>query len=274
MAGEAPGVVTSAPVVPAADAAPEIQSTADGITDAPEGGEQPEATPEKTLTQSEVNKLIAKEKAKESRRVERAIRAEAERDLLRQQLEQRNRPEPAASPGKPQPKDFSDWESYNEALTDWKVEQRLGKMRDESTAQHHQRQAREAEAQLARTINDNFKAAAEKYPDFVEVVTADGLPFHHGSPILAYLAKSKAGGEIAYHLGNDRAEADRIAQMHPIDQVLTLRDLEAKLTAPPRPTNTSAPIVPNRGSSSGSKSMLDMSQEEFEKHRKARLAKR
>lgn len=273
MAEVTPGAVAPVvPVAPAADAAPEIQSTADGIT---EEAVEPEAKPERTFTQKEVDDIAAKRAAQAERRALKVARAEVERDLYKQQLEEARKPAETPQPqGKPLPKDFSDWESYNEALTDWKVEQRLGKLREDSTAQQQQRQAKEAEAQFAKTINENFKAAAEKYPDFVEVVTADGLPFHNGSPILAYLGKSKAGGEIAYHLGNDRAELDRIAQLHPIDQVLALRDLEAKLTAPPKPTNTSAPIVPNKGNSAGSKSMLDMSQEEFEKHRKARLAKR
>lgn len=272
MAEISPGAVAPAvPVAPAVAPAPAPESTSDQGTDVPSGDEQTEPPPEKTLTQSEVNKLIAKEKAKESRRVERAIRAEAERDLLQKQLEQRDRPAQAQQqPGKPQQKDFPDWESWNEAVTDWKVEQRLSKMREESTAQQQQRQAYDSEAQLARRIQENFKAAAEKYPDFHEVVTADGLPFHRGSPILAYVEKSKAGGELAYFLGNDRAEADRIAALHPIDQVLAMRDLESKLTAPPTVTKTSAPIVPNKGNSSGGRTLTDLiggSQEAFEKRR-------
>jgi hypothetical protein len=66
----------------------------------------------------------------------------------------------------------------------------------------------------------------------------------------------------------------RIAELHPIDQVLALRDIEAKLTAPPKPTNTPAPIVPNKGSSSVVRSLSDLiggSQEEFEKRRNERI---
>ena len=256
-------------VAPAVTNAPDAQSVT--APTAPAGQEVPQepVTP-RTYTEEEhkerVAKAVSERIAKERRRLERELRPQIENEYLRKQLESGSQPvQKPQSDAKPQQKDFADWESYNEALTDWKVEQRLAKEREQSQGQRQEQEAQQAERQLARSIQDNFKAAAEKYPDFHEVVTQDGLPFYKGSPILAYIAKSKAGGDVAYALGKDPDEAQRINELHPIDQVLALRDLEAKLTAAPQASKAPSPIVPNGTQSSSRKDWKDMDTEQHVK---------
>jgi len=258
------------PVAPASTDAPTPESTADQVTETPEGEEKPEAKPERTFTQKEVNEIAAKRAAQAERHALKVARAEAERDLARQQLEELRRPATQTQPqgGEPQPKDFQDYESYMRALVRYELKQEQETAHKETRAQQEAR----AESQRAQALREKFASIEEKYPDFHDAISDDKLPFN--GAILAYIEDSKVGGDVAYHLSQNRAEFTRIASLPPIQQVVALNALEAKLTAPPKPTNTSAPIRPNGGNSAGSKSMLDMSQEEFEKHRKARLARK
>lgn len=255
MADELAGAV--APEAPVTNA----PAATNAVEAAPTGQEQPESVtqPERTYSEQDMRKVVADRLKKEQRRIERAVRAEVERDLLRQQLEARDKPKQEAAPSseEPKPENFKDWESYNRALIRYEAAQIAAKSQEESRAEAQRREAQQSEAQLARSIQDNFKAAAEKYSDFHEVVTQEGLPFYKGSPILAYVAKSKVGGEIAYHLGNDPAEAQRIDSMHPIDQVLALNALETKLTTP-QASKAPAPIVPSGTQAGVRKDWTDM----------------
>jgi hypothetical protein len=270
MAGEAPGVVTSAPVVPAADAAPDIVSTADALTEAPEGGEQPEATPEKTLTQSEVNKLIAKEKAKESRRVERAIRAEVERDLLRQQLEQRDRPEAATRAWRAPGQGFSDYERFPgcEAMYRMRAKRRKIAATQQQTAQHSS--ASRSQAQLAQTLNDNSKPSRRGIPTSRSRAAA---MCRSPSPWCITSRNRRLGGRWPITSPPTRKKP-HASRLHPCGQFRDAREAGNQDHGSSEAHPTPAPIVPNRGNSSGIKPLLDTNQDEFEERRRAFIAKK
>lgn len=263
-------VAPVAPVVPASTDAPASESTAEPIVESPEGGEPDK--PERTFTQRELDEIVQKRLAKDSKRSERlgeerARREAAERELERMRAErapQNDRPRD----GEPRQENFKDYEKYVVALAKYELKQEQT-ARDNETAAQRQHSEMVGRAEQARTA---LSKAAEKYDDFEEVVTGN-VPFTE--PMTAYIAEAaKDGGELAYYLGTHVEEAKRIAALKPALQIVEMHALESKLTAPPKPTNTPAPIVPNKGSSAGSKSMLDMTQDEFEKHRKARLARK
>lgn len=273
MADESLGVVT--PEVPTPVAAPEAtpapEIPADQESETPEGAEP--VKPEKTYSQKEMEQAISDRLTKETRRLSKIARAEAERDLYKQQLETLQRPQQQTQPpsGEPRPDQFKDWESFNAALIDYRVEQRLGKFRQESEAQQHAREAQEQ----ARSVQERLKPAESKYPDFREVALSEDVPITQ--PMAAFIASRDTGGDVAYFLGSNLDEATRISRLHPVDQVLALRDLETKLNAAPAPTRTPAPIRPNQGNASAGKSLADLiggSQEDFEKKRAAFLARK
>jgi hypothetical protein len=63
----------------------------------------------------------------------------------------------------------------------------------------------------------------------------------------ATIQESDMGPDIAYYLGKNTAEADRIARLSPFLQAKELGKLEAKLAAtvtPPKPSAAPAPISP------------------------------
>lgn len=260
--------------VPAAPAAPVVEttsapeSTADQVA-SPEG-ESPEQAPERTFTQDELNKIVQKEKFKESRRAEKVaearLRAEyAERRV--QELETKLNPPTPESSGRPKFENFNgDYEAYTEAVADWKYETKFAATRKESEAQQQQRQM----AERANEVLPKIKAVAEKYDDFNEVATGFTAP----AALQAAMLKSAHTGELYYYLGSNPSELARISAMDDIDQVYAVRDLEAKLTAAPSPTKAAAPIVPNAGKAAVKRDTFELPWNEFVAQRRKETSRR
>jgi hypothetical protein len=258
-------VESTAPPTPAAApvAAPEPESTAEQVP-SPEG-ETPEAKPERTFTQKELDEVVQKRLAKESRRAERLAEARLRAEFAEKrvsELESRLNP-PNPESGKPTPEQFKDYESYIDALTDWKVEQKVGGIRQETAQQQQQRVL----AQAAQTIMPKLKAAQSKYDDFEEVATSFKAP----RALQAAMLESDITGDLYYYLGANPEERERLFGLSEVGQVRAIAALEAKLKAPPKPTQTPAPIVPNSGNSKVTKHPTDMSYEEFAEYRAKRL---
>lgn len=259
-------VIAEAPaeeVIQESAAQPTEDSTAE-----PEQEQKPESKPEKTFTQEELDAIVKKRLAKEERRVTRLAQAEAENRMLRKQLEQQA-PEPEQSGGKPQPSQFNDYESYIEALTDWKTDQKMHDLRQESEAKQRQR----AEAERAEHVQTKLAAASSKYDDFEEVALDPNLPISQA--MAEVIAESEIGGDLAYYLGSHRDEAMRIAKLSPVQQMRELVTLEAKISQP-QVVKSSAPkpITPINTTKSTATGLSDeISMDEWVKRRNAQVFK-
>ena len=167
----APVEVTQAPVA-APIATPEPPSTADEV-DTPEG-ESPDATPEKTLTQSEVNKIVQKEKAQASRRAEKLVEARLRAEYAERRLAEIQAPPAPPPSGEPVREQFEDDVSFVKALI-----QHGQKQEREAylKANESQQRSREFE-QVAVKVGPKIDSGREKYDDFDEVVrdVAAALP--------------------------------------------------------------------------------------------------
>lgn len=121
---------------------------------------------------------------------------------------------------------------YQEALVDYKVDQKLSSAGldklDERVAQSLQRQAGE------RVWEARQDEARSKYDDYDQKVTVGAANGDWPcSPEMAEVIKtSDAGGDIAYHLASNPAEAQRIAQLSPLAQARELGRIEAGFSAP------------------------------------------
>lgn len=252
----APEVPVSAPV-----------ETALTETPAPEG-EQTPTHPPKTFTQSDLDRILSRERAKESRRAERlgyerAMREAAEKQL--QELRQPQQPEPSG--GKPTLEQFKDYDSYMEALTDWKVDQKLqgiGKQASELKARSEAEKA-------ADEVRTKLASGAKKYEDFADVVLADDLPITRDMAE-TILDLGNDGNDVAYFLGTHPEEAARIAGLSKVGQVREIDKLATTLKAPPKVTQAPPPIVPNSGSGSTEKRLEDAPMSEFIKIRQRQIA--
>lgn len=263
---------TAAPV---ATDAPAPTASADSA--APESTEAPkpgETQPAKTFSQDEVNKFLAREVSKQRRRIERELRATVENEYLRRQVEGGQKPAPtqaaASDGGKPLLKDFPDYESWVEAVADWRADQKIeARIKAESERTRKQvDEERDAERRAYFQERVVEKGAA-LYEDFEDVALADDLPITE--PMALTLAESDHGAVAAYYLGQHPDEAKRISKLSPPKQVRELDKLIATITKPAEPTKAPAPIRPNNGDGSASDSLDDLAKPgNYERWLKAR----
>lgn len=250
---------TDSPVVDPVQTTDAPESTADQESEATPG-----APPERTFTQSDLDKIVQKEKAQAYRKAERE--AQGREDRIRQEVEQRvarTQPQPTQPTGEPKPAQFQDYESYIAALTDYKVDQRMQGVRQQTEQQQRFNSQREQATQFEAKLT----TAAAKYADFHDVAFSDDVPITQ--PMAAAIARLKDPGEAAYFLGSNTDEAQRISRLDPVDQVWEIKALEARLKSPPSLTKTPAPISPSPSAGASTKSTSDMSDSEWVKWRES-----
>ena len=202
--------------------APEQAETAAPASSDAEVPEVKADAPQKTFTQEELDAIIAKRLNKEQRKWEREQKLRAAK--------------PAAEPlaELPPADQFESTEAYAEALAERKAEELLAR-----------REAERQQAELLEAYADREEQAREKYDDFQQVVYNPNLPV---TQVMAQtIQASEIGPEIAYYLGTNPKDAERISKMSPFLQAKEIGKIEAKLADNPptkKPSSAPAPIAP------------------------------
>lgn len=233
------------PVADLEQAAPEIAEQTPPETPA-------EPIPEKTFTQKELDRQIA-------RRLNEQQRAFQREQAQRAAEVPPTNPDPYADPDV-------------DALVNQRVEERL-----------KQREQQAAQARIYDTYATREDEARDKYDDFDAVAYNPRLPVT--DVMTQTIAESELGPEIAYFLGQNLAEARRIAQLTPFAQAAALGRIEAKLAdAPPVARKTSsapppiAPVTPNGNrpayDTTDPRSIDTMSMADWAKAEEARMRKK
>lgn len=233
MSEDAGAIAPEIPVSP--ETAPEAVETASTESASASEESKPEV---KTFTQEDVDAITAKRVARTERKFARELEA------LRAEIS-RVRPveQPQVTP-KPAPDQFKTTEEYVEALAAFKAEEIVSKKLTDvqKQAQAHE-QAQKAQA-VAQTFAERQEAARERYVDFDEVAFNPSLPITDA--MAETIRESELGCELAYYLGKNPAEAQRIAKLSPFVQAKELGRLETKLSDAPvkKPSAAPAPIKP------------------------------
>jgi len=191
-----------------------------------------EAQPEspKSFSQEELDAAIGKRLAREQRKWEREARqAEAPKPVPVEHVT---------------PEQFTTTEEYVEALTTSKAQQIV-----------QQQQFAKQQQELLGNYHDKEEDARSKYEDFEQVAYNPKLPI---TDVMAQtIQASDNGPDIAYYLGTNPKEADRISRLEPFLQAKEIGRLEAKVASEPvtkRTSSAPAPISPvtaRGGQSSG-----------------------
>jgi ElaB/YqjD/DUF883 family membrane-anchored ribosome-binding protein len=238
-------------VVAAPDAAPVTGSTAEPV-DSPVVGEEvkPETkdTP-KTFTQEDVDRIVSKEKAREARKAQREIDQRIAEALKNHAPQTQVTPD---APQKPKPEQFTTTEEYVEALTAYKADEIFRTRTQESESQRREAEQRQRHQSVVSSYQERVEQAMDKYPDFEDVAYSPDVPITNA--MAATIQESEKGPDIAYFLGKNPAEAQRIAKLSPFLQAKELGKLEAKLESAPAPVKTSnapPPINPIRNATAG-----------------------
>jgi hypothetical protein len=206
----------------------------------------PESTPETTPGEdaaAEIRQRAEKRAQGVQKRIDELTREKHEALRLAQTLAERlqaagqgDEAKPKATHvGTPDPSQFSTYEDYIDALTDFKIEQR----ETARTQQYRQAQAQREQAAMQERAQAQLSKGAEKYADFYEVVTDPSLPVT--GTMAAAMAEAENGADVAYYLGTNPKEAQRIASLSPTRQAIEIGKIEAKLSAQPVTEATKAP---------------------------------
>ena len=202
--------------------APTPEVTAEPVVEV-SAPEVPEAAP-KTFSQEELDAAIGKRLAREQRKWE------------------RERVQPVVQQAPVTPEQFASNEDYVEALADQRAEQKIA-----------EREQRKQQAEILETYHDKEEEVRAKYEDFEQVAYNPNLPI---TTVMAQsIQASDNGPEVAYHLGANPREAERISRLSPIMQAKEIGKIEAQLAANPpvkKTSNAPAPISPVSARTTGS----------------------
>ena len=170
----------------------------------------------------------------------------------------------APQQGEPDFANFTDINEYKKAL----VEHTKARTVQEYDQYQQQRANQYQQHMFEQNWNAQVDKAAAKYDDF-DTVVGELKPV---SPWSQAIMQAQNGSDIAYYLGTHMREAQRIATLHPVDQIREIGKIEAKLLlTPPTPKSASkapAPISPLSGSAHTETTLTDGM--DFEKFRKLR----
>jgi len=211
------------------DSAPakDVTATPEVVANLPEVAEN---QPVKTFSQEELDAAIGKRLAREQRKWE---REQAARQTA-----------PVAPKEMPSIDNFESTDAYAEALALRKAEELIA-----------QRDRQKEQAEIVEAYSEREEKARDKYDDFEDVVYNPKLRI---TDVMAETIQySDLGPDLAYWLGSNPKEAERIARLPPILQAREIGKIEVRLSDnPPVKKSTSAPtpISPVTARSSGSPS--------------------
>lgn len=209
--------------------APEVTATSDDALNVP--AEENSGKTPRVYTEEEFNLHTQKQREGFERRLVKEQR-KWEREQQAKQAETQAR---QAMPKDIPPVDqFESPEAYAEALAVKKAEELIA-----------QRELQKQRAQIEDSYAEREEQARDKYDDFEQVAYNPQLRV---TDVMAETIKaSDIGPDLAYWLGSNPKEADRISRLSPLLQAREIGKIEAKLSAEPPQKKTSsapAPISP------------------------------
>jgi len=209
---------------------PEVTATPENVEQksvvADESTEQ--SVEEKKYSQADIDAMIGKRLAREQRKWE---REQAQRSVERQ----------VAPSEIPTPDQFQSPNDYAEFI------------RLEADKLVQQREAAKQQSQVLESYQEREEMARDKYDDFEQVAYNPNLPITN--VMAETIQHSEIGPELAYYLGTNPKDAERISRLSPFMQAKEIGKIEAKLADNPpikKTTSAPAPISPVTARTTGS----------------------
>lgn len=217
-----------------------VQNTAEQAPAPQPGSEKKPDTdqdPEKQRTSRRFERRLDKAYR---RAAEATARAELSERLLN---EERAKAQAPVDTDAPKLEQFDDIEKFALAREKYAADKAL---KADQTKRQTEAQ-KQAQARLVETWEEKADSASEKYDDWNAVVGN----LKPTSPWATAIMHTENGVDVAYHLGKNLKEAERIQELPSILQVLEIGKLAAKLAAelpkPKTPSKAPAPITPLTG---------------------------
>jgi hypothetical protein len=222
----------------AAESVPNAQNTAEQAPATAPEGEKPETgqDPEKQSSRRFERRL--------DKAYRKAAEAQARAEFFEKQFNEfKAKAQPPEDPGAPKLENFKDIEEYAQAKAKHASEKALKEHQDKQRSETWKQQ----QERLSKDWDSKTDRGTDKYDDFQDVV-GDIKPT---APWAIAVMEAENGEDIAYHLGTNIKEAERISSLSPTAQIREIGKLEAKLAAEPAkpktPSKAPAPITPLTG---------------------------
>ena len=198
-------------------------------------------------------------------------REDAKRELERERREfeeyKKKHPETTASDEKePDEDDFDDYSDYLDAQDAYQANQSKAQT-PSAESKPSQPEMSDMEKTNIALIQEKVKASESLPEDFQSVAYGNALDSELTSEMIDAVASQADPAKVLYALGNDIQQAHEISQMSRADQYGAIADLGKQLAAPKKPASVSKasqPISTVRGDKAETKTLDEMSYEEFE----------
>lgn len=201
--------------------APEAEVTAAPVVE--------ESKPVKTFTEDEVNSIVSKRLAKESRKLSRQAELEVENRMLREQVTKR---EVKAEPSSPSQDQYNTYEEYLEAKAEWIADKRVEAKLAEREQKVAQSKVEAERTDMVKEWQKKVDAAVTKYSDYNEALEA--VDHVEIPPALqSAIMESDVGADLAYHLATHLEDFERIVALKPHAALMALGKLEDKIASAP-----------------------------------------
>lgn len=137
---------------------------------------------------------------------------------------------------------FESYEEFIEARAAYRAEKAVETKLRAIEEQRAQQAAQAKQVEAQRQWQTRMAEAAEKIPDFVDVLGQSTAP---STPtMMQAIIESDVGPQVAYYLAQNPAEAARIASLSPASQAREIGKLEDRVTKPAKASSAPEPIKP------------------------------
>ena len=196
-------------------------------TSEPEAKDEPKATEEQKPNKLEKRfSDITKQREQARQEAERERTRASELEARLKELESQLQPK-QVDDGKPRPEQYSDAFEYNEALTEYKINQRMEQKEREAE------QARLQEQKLiqAKTFAERELAVRAELPDYDDMIASSDVMI--SDQVKDAILESDIGPKIIYHLAENPEIAEKINKMSLVNALKEVGKIEVRLEKVP-----------------------------------------
>jgi DNA repair exonuclease SbcCD ATPase subunit len=196
-------------------------------TSEPEAKEEPKATEEQKPNKLEKRfSDITKQREQARQEAERERLRASELEARLKDLESQLKPK-QVDDGKPRPEQYSDAFEYNEALTEYKINQRIQQIAKEAE------QAKQQEERLkqAQTFAEREQAVRAELADYDEMIASSDVMI--SDQVKDAILESEIGPRIIYHLAENPEIAEKINKLSLVNALKEVGKIEARLEKAP-----------------------------------------
>lgn len=253
--GEVEQEISQASETESTTAQPEGRQADSGAESATASGNDEAERKRQDAVQQRINKLV-KQRHERDRENEQLRKRLAELEAVKQ--------EQALKP--PKQEDFPDYDEFLVEKARFRIQQEMQQERQKQAEAEKQRLAQEQMAKVAQTFTERVNEARKVYQDFDDIALGD---FPMSQAMYDTIAMHEKGPDLAYYLGSNPDEADRIASLPPLQASAELGALAVKLDRPKpkKATNAPDPVTPVGSNNGAEKPLAELDYEEYKRKR-------